>query len=78
MQPTNSQVALLATKGSALACEAPRFETLELPTGWTVVDLVAEQVANPGIPWSRSDAEHALAVLADRPGYAVQIPWRSA
>lgn len=55
-----------------------RFEIHELPSGWTVVDLEAERVASPRRPWSRSDVEHVLAVLAERPGYALQLPWRSA
>jgi hypothetical protein len=55
-----------------------RFAVHELPDRCTVVDLEAERVASPRRPWSRPDAEHVLAVLAERPGYAVQLPWRSA
>jgi hypothetical protein len=75
----NSQVALLVTHGAALAraCSG-RFELVELPDRCTVVDLEAERVADPHEPWSRSDVEHVLAVLAERPGYALQLPWRSA
>jgi hypothetical protein len=55
-----------------------RFEVLELPGRCTVVDLVAELVAAPRVTWSRADAELMVAVLAERPGYAVHIPWVSA
>jgi hypothetical protein len=55
-----------------------RFEVLELPGRCTVVDLVAELVAAPRVTWSRADAELVVAVLAERPGYAAQIPWWSA
>jgi hypothetical protein len=55
--------------------QADRFETLELPTGWTVVDLVAEQVAAPHIAWSRADADLVVAALAQTPGYAALIAW---
>jgi hypothetical protein len=79
MQPTTSQVALLREQESALAREgASRFELVELPGRCTVADLEAEALADPHEPWSRSDVEHVLAVLAERPGYALQIPWRSA
>jgi hypothetical protein len=55
-----------------------RFELVELPDGCTVVDLEAERVASPRRTWSRTDAEHVLGVLAERPGYERLIPWRSA
>jgi hypothetical protein len=54
------------------------FELVELPDGCTVADLEAERVASPRRPWSRTDAEHVLAVLEVRPGYAATLPWRSA
>ena len=55
-----------------------RFEVLELPGQCTVVDLIAELMAAPRVTWSRADAELIVAVLAERPGYAVHIPWVSA
>jgi hypothetical protein len=55
-----------------------RFEVLELPGRSTVVDLVAELMAAPRVTWSRADAELIVAVLVERPGYAVHIPWVSA
>ncbi len=58
--------------------QSGRFETLELSDRWTVVDLVAERVADPRRSWSQADAELVVDVLAERPGYAVEIPWRPA
>ena len=55
-----------------------RFEALELAGRWTVVDLVAELVAAPRVAWTRADAELVVDVLAERPAYAAQIPWRLA
>ena len=55
-----------------------RFEIHELSDRWTVVDLEAERLASPRRAWSRSDAELVASVLVERPGYALQLPWRSA
>ncbi len=58
--------------------EPKRFEPLELPTGWTVVELVAETVAAPRRLWDRSDAALVVEALAASPGYAVQLRWERA
>jgi hypothetical protein len=55
-----------------------RFELVELPGCWSVIDLEAERLASPKRAWSRSDAELVAGVLVERPGYALQLPWRSA
>jgi hypothetical protein len=52
-----------------------RFEALELPGGWTVADLVAEQVAVPQRPWDRETADLWADVLTQVPGYAVLLAW---
>ncbi len=58
--------------------QSGRFEALELPDRWTVVDLADERVADPRRRWSRDDAELVVDVLVEQPGYAAEIPWRPA
>lgn len=84
MHWTSSATPDLVVAGGARALHASvtdhamnRYEVMDLADRSTVVDLVEELMANPRRRWTRADAELVLQVLAELPGYAVHIPWRS-
>ena len=60
---------------SALAIGSGRFETLELPAGWTVVDLQQEAIAVPKSHWDEATALMVADTLNALPGYAVEWDW---
>ncbi len=55
-----------------------RFEALELPAGWTVVDLQEEAFALPRGRWDEATAVMVAETLSALPAYAIEWDWTRA
>ena len=57
------------------ATSVSRFEPVEQPSGWTVVDLLAETVIVHRRSWDRAAAAVVAEALNAAPAYAVHWAW---
>ena len=55
-----------------------RFEALEVPAGWTVVDLHEDAIAVTKGRWDEATAVMVADTLNALPGYAVEWDWSTA
>ena len=60
-----------------LPVHVARFEAVQMPDGWTVVDLAAEQVIRTRQLWSEDDATLVADALTETPAYALLWKWET-
>jgi hypothetical protein len=58
-----------------VSTQIARFEPVQQPTGWTVVDLLSEKVIRPRRSWSESIAAIVAEALDAAPAYAIHWTW---
>lgn len=60
---------------TTLTEQATRFETVRLPGGWTVADLLDETAIVRSRPWDQAEADAVTGALNGAPGYAALFRW---
>ena len=63
------------TIATTLTQQVARFETVRLPDGWSVVDLLSETVIATSRAWDKLTAATVNDALNAEPAYTVQFRW---